>query len=247
MESKYSNEQLYTNYPDGIEHHYWNLSRNKIIVDLLNRYDLTQKRVLEIGCGRGIVVQYLDNHNIDCYGVDIADGTPVQENDKIFLGTNALDLDLVLKNSVEVILLLDVIEHIENPEVFLGDIQMAFPNAGWFIIAVPARKEIWSNYDQFYGHFRRYNKHLLCAHVSVLDGKIERIHYLYHLLYYPALLLKVFNIKRNVYLRPPKGDVMKKIHYLLAILFHIEYKLRLSRMLGTSVISLINISHTRKL
>jgi hypothetical protein len=46
------------------------------------------------------------------------------------------------------ILLRDVVEHIEDAGTFLRDLLRAFPNARHVLIAVPARMELWSNYDE---------------------------------------------------------------------------------------------------
>src|ERR1700761_7761719 len=52
--SPYIEQQYSENYPPGVEHTYWHLARNAIVVENLRA--LSAKTVLDIGCGRGILV-----------------------------------------------------------------------------------------------------------------------------------------------------------------------------------------------
>lgn len=242
MEGTYNATQLSTNYPNGIENHYWNAARNIILARIIGRLKLKDKTLLEIGCGRGVVVNYLHDKGFDCWGVDLAEGEPLKNSTKIFMGKSAFDLDASFRNQIETILLLDVIEHIATPEQFLLQIKQAFPNALYYILTLPARQELWSNYDEFYGHFRRYNKEMLVKHTKGLTGKIVRLTYFFHLLYYPARVLKGLKIKRNVYLLPPKGIFQKIIHTMFKWLFYIEFKIVPGIVPGTSLLGVIRLS-----
>ncbi|QQS52151.1 MAG: class I SAM-dependent methyltransferase [Bacteroidota bacterium] len=242
MEGSYNDTQLLTNYPNGIENHYWNASRNIILEKVLNRQQLKNKTLLEIGCGRGVVVQYLNERGFDCWGVDLAAGEPIKKSTKIYMSKSAFDLDASFRNKVDAILLLDVIEHLPSPEEFLLKVKESFPNALYYLLTVPARQELWSNYDEFYGHFRRYNKEMLVKHTKGLTGKIVRLTYFFHLLYYPARVLKGLKIKRNVYLLPPKGIFQKLIHTMFKWLFYIEFKIVPGIVPGTSLLGVIRLS-----
>ena len=59
--------------------------------------------------------------------------------------------------SIEAISLFDVIEHIEYPIEFLNGLIAHFVNVKYIIITIPAEVELWTNFDVFYGHFKRYN------------------------------------------------------------------------------------------
>ena len=56
---QFENDDFDLAYPPGIEYHYWNLARNHIIEHQLNAITSSGIRILEIGCGKGIVVDYL--------------------------------------------------------------------------------------------------------------------------------------------------------------------------------------------
>jgi hypothetical protein len=70
--SEYTIEQYCENYPTGIERYFWNVARNAIIARSLKRGHMHTWPLLDIGCGRGIVVEYLRSQGINCIGCDTA-------------------------------------------------------------------------------------------------------------------------------------------------------------------------------
>ena len=46
-------------YPPNMEKYWWNLARNKIIAESLRRHLSKNDPILEVGCGKGIVTNYL--------------------------------------------------------------------------------------------------------------------------------------------------------------------------------------------
>ena len=66
------------------------------------------------------------------------------------------DLPEEERRGVTTLLVLDVIEHLEDPIAFLREVLSSFPDVSSLIVTVPAREELWSAFDDFYGHHRRY-------------------------------------------------------------------------------------------
>ena len=65
------------------------------------------------------------------------------------------------------------------------------------LITVPARQEVWSNYDEYYGHYRRYDLAKLRATITSIGFIPSELGYLYGLLP-PALLLPSLGMERPV-------------------------------------------------
>jgi 2-polyprenyl-3-methyl-5-hydroxy-6-metoxy-1,4-benzoquinol methylase len=152
----FTDDQLQRLYPDGIENHYLNHARNAIIHRFLKKNRLHEKHILEIGSGRGVVVRYLNDRGLFCIGVEQAAVIPVTGIDHVFYPqTDAFDLAAELKRTISVVMLLDVIEHIEEPTQFMEKITQYFPAMKYFLVTVPAGQELWTNYDEFNGHYRR--------------------------------------------------------------------------------------------
>jgi hypothetical protein len=66
--------------------------------------------------------------------------------------------DMPLDGSYDLIMLLDVIEHVEFDKYFLTDIVTRYSGSkGRVLITVPAFQSIYGRHDAFLGHYRRYN------------------------------------------------------------------------------------------
>ena len=137
-----------------------------------------------MGCGRGLVLHFLRTSGVDVTGVELAPVEPIAEMSQfIYTGLDARDLPLEVRSRTEGLMLLDVIEHIENPGEFLRKLLDALPAVKIILIAVPARKELWSNYDEHYGHFRRYDEAQLRAHLQEGGANPVALRYLFRPLY----------------------------------------------------------------
>lgn len=239
MRTEFQEQQFENIYPKGIEKHYWNNSRNIHIKNKLRKLGLKSEAILEIGCGRGVVVNYLRENLINCTGVELAEN-PIDDNcEHLLYGMNAFELPETFRKNITVILLLDVIEHIEAPINFLDQVKKAFPLVEYYLITVPARQEIWSNFDEFNNHFLRYNKKNIVEHTSILKGEIIYLSYLFRLLYFPARILKYLGKDRETIIKAPKSTISKVIHKVLTFWFVLENKFILPGVPGTSLMTII--------
>jgi SAM-dependent methyltransferase len=188
-ETAFTNEQFLDAYPDGYGDHYWTIARSQMVLGEIRRIEketgVKLSRILEIGCGRGFVVQFMRSAGRDCYGVELSKITdPLEEVEPyLFSGIDCVDLPADFRNEVDAILLLDVIEHVDDPVDFLSNIRRAYANAKWVVIHVPARMEIWSNFDSHYGHFRRYDPEMLKDHINRAGYSLLRSRYCFILQY----------------------------------------------------------------
>ena len=63
--------------PDGIEYHYWNVARFKIINQFIKKIAITIKGI-SIGCGIGVDVKLLRDYDIDVIGVEPSNVKPIE-------------------------------------------------------------------------------------------------------------------------------------------------------------------------
>jgi len=233
----FDDKQYANAYPDGVADHYWHLARNDIIADSLTDEAYNDAVVLEVGCGRGFVVNSLRMRGFDVYGVELANVEVTHQAERfVTVATDALELPISFRESVSVVLLLDVIEHIADPISFLRSLKIAYPRLAKVVVTVPARQEIWSNFDDYFGHFRRYDLESSRALVREVEGELVTVRYFFHVLYFSALLVRLLRLKRGVKLAGPSTRRGRIVNRIIAKIFGYEYKLALRRLPGSSLL-----------
>lgn len=234
MTTIYSQHQYEMCYPPGVEHHWWTLARNRLLADLLRQEPAASAALLEIGCGKGIVVKGLRELGFNIRGVELATVTPATGAETLVdSGVDACDLPPERRAQVTGLLLLDVIEHLPDPELFLRKLHASFPNVSLVIITVPAREEIWTNFDVFTGHHRRYTLETLEQLLGGLDWKIARMSYFFRISYLPMRLMAALGMDRETFIRAP-GRWMRPLHWLVAQACRLEQAVVSHRVRGSS-------------
>lgn len=222
-------------YPNGIENHYWQRARIDILCDVLKCNKILNLKYLEIGCGKGIVVQSLRQKGLDVCGVELANISPLSTvQEYVLTGTSFIDLTEPSRNEYTGILLLDVIEHIENPSEFIMEIFNYYPNVKELVLTVPAKQALWSNYDEFNGHYKRYELSDLSILAKDTNSNIVDQGYFFHALYPVAKLLLKSKNNRSLEINAPTGFA-KILHACIAQGFYWEYKILPSQISGSSL------------
>ena len=226
-------------YPPGIEHSYWHVARNRIIHRTMARHLPRDARVLEVGCGTGVVTRHLRARGWDCTGVDL--GVPADHGagePYLHLGADALTLPDDLRNSITALALFDVIEHVPDAPGFLQSLLGAYPNVRHVVITVPAGMRLWSDFDDHYGHYRRYDRRMITDELARSGIAPLQHRYFFHAL---ALAIRVNNMlfarKRQLEFKAPRPGASRLLNRLLGGLFSLEEQLLPGAMPGSSIIA----------
>ena len=143
----------YINYYREIEdRHPWFVARSKLFLNLMPRNK--NSSILDFGCGSGSFLNRLNNAGyMDLSGVDVSENNNASD---CFVITKTIQ-----KRKYDVILMMDVLEHIEDDAAILRKIKSHLKPKGMLLLSVPAYHFLWSNHDILNMHYRRYNRHSL--------------------------------------------------------------------------------------
>jgi len=234
MTTTFSEHQYDMRYPLGIEHHWWTHARNQLLAKLLLRESGSTDSLLEVGCGRGVVVKSLKDSGFNIRGVELAEVKPMHGAQLLVeSGTDAFELPLERRSEVTGILMLDVIEHLPDPEQFLKKLESSFPKLAVVIITVPACPELWSENDTFCGHYRRYTLDTLEQLSKDLNWTTKNAGYFFRLPYLPMRLVSLLGIHPAAKLNPP-GKTTRSLHRLVSSACQLEEELLPPRIRGSS-------------
>jgi len=142
------------------DYHWWFSARREILLELLQRQvpPATERLVVEIGCGTGGNLKYLQNH-YRVMGVELsptaADLARQRVDCPIFTGDFTEEL-VPYWDEIDAVILADVLEHINDDAAFLRQVIASMKEGASLLISVPAHPFLWSSHDRVLRHLRRY-------------------------------------------------------------------------------------------
>ena len=183
--------------------HPWEQARLEIvkkkIFEIKKNNDFEKINIIDIGCGDLYVLENL----VDCFSFELCFGIDISFSDDQLLKFNSKlnskninvckDLEEVKvdKDSVSIILLLDVVEHIEDDKLFMKSLHnYSFINSDTrIIITVPSYDFLFSRHDDLLLHFRRYSSNGIMSLVTGSSFEMVSRGYFFSLLILPRLLV----------------------------------------------------------
>jgi len=247
IKTAFKKNQIENIYPAGSENHFWNLARNYTIKRWIKSEFDNLGVCFDVGCGKGYTISYLRKNGYEAYGSDIADYIPIDDAIKFaFPKTELSQIPHDITQKVDCILLLDVIEHLPQPDKLLLEITKIFPNASKLLITVPARQEIWSNFDEFNCHYLRYSHRDFVKLAKRLNFILLKSSYFFHILYLPIFITKLLRIKRSTNFPVPASKFSVYINLIISFYFIIEQYIIPKKVYGTSLIGVFSFNRELK-
>lgn len=101
--------------------------------------DITKVKVLDVGCGSGKFVRYLRNRSIDACGVEPSKALFDRYlfGERFYLNCTVESLSSRIETPWTVIMVLDVLEHVEDPESFIKALRKILAEDGLIFIVTP--------------------------------------------------------------------------------------------------------------
>jgi len=173
--------------------YWWHVGRRDVVKVLLSRF-LEQKKnyILEIGCGTGGNVRMLSTFG-KVIGID-----PSKEAVHFCRGRGFRDAILgrgektnFPSEHFDLVVALDVFEHIENDEVAFRESFRILKKGGYLLLTVPAYQFLWSEHDEVLDHKRRYTASVMRSKAKKAGFEIVKISYLITFLFPIVVLYRV--------------------------------------------------------
>ncbi|MFA6449286.1 MAG: class I SAM-dependent methyltransferase [bacterium] len=182
-------EEFFDEFHEKERTNFWHNGRKNIIYNLIRKYSKPGGRLIELGCGSGNIIEFLNRRGIPIEGGDIFQKAIEYAKKKFPAKFYRLDLnELPFREEFDAIGLFDALEHIEDDSKALRNIRRGLKKDGLLYITVPAGKNLWSNYDEFYCHKRRYDKSELEAKLGEAGFEVVKMSF-YVFFLYPAVYL----------------------------------------------------------
>jgi SAM-dependent methyltransferase len=190
------------------DHHWWFSARRQILRAVVGAVAPahTGLAVADIGCGTGAnLAAMADGYR--CLGIDPApEAIRLAQSRFPALDFRVSDDPRCLTDHLAeggVILMTDVLEHVEDDRRLLATAVDALPAGGHAVITVPADPSLWSGHDIVFGHYRRYRLEELVALWSGLPVEAVAV------THFNARLLPVIRLIRRWQgtSRRPGGDL----------------------------------------
>jgi SAM-dependent methyltransferase len=169
-------------YRELYERHWWWRARTEFIAETLQRLSPATRTetILDVGCGDGLffdrLTKFGEVEGVEP-GAELVNESNPQRN-RIYLCQ--FDERFQPGKQYSLILMLDVLEHLENPSAALQLVAQLLKSGGRFVATVPAFLALWTNHDVLNHHQTRYTKATFREVARESSLRIDEERYLYH-------------------------------------------------------------------
>ncbi|MEA5593945.1 class I SAM-dependent methyltransferase [Rivularia sp. UHCC 0363] len=243
-------KDFYLQYASVEDKHWWFVARRQIIEQVILKLNLPKNaQILEAGCGTGGNLQMLSRYGkVSAMELDEIACQLANQRQVIQVKRGSLPDNIPFNSQYDLILILDVIEHLDDDLSALKALYYKLKPGGYLLVTVPAYQFLWSEHDEINHHKRRYR---LTGLKQVVKNAGYKIGYGS---YFNTVLFPVVAIVRGLAKLPkqnknqPSSDLVlpsKPVNQIFKWLFASERYLinRLSLPFGVSILLLARKPH----
>jgi 2-polyprenyl-3-methyl-5-hydroxy-6-metoxy-1,4-benzoquinol methylase len=224
---------------ESISEHWYYRSKAKALSNLLGKS--APKHILDVGAGSGFFSRYLLANSsaqlASCVDISYPEEFDDQEAGKPILFRRSIE-----KNDADVVLLMDVLEHVDDDVGLLAHYVEKAPMGARFVISVPAFEFLWSGHDVFLEHKRRYQLAQLEQVVKKAGLKVTQGGYFFGAVFPIAAVMRLVKRMTTDAHKPTQSDLSAHhplVNGILAAACSAEVPLmKLNRLAGLTVFCL---------
>jgi SAM-dependent methyltransferase len=160
--------------------YWWHVAKRQLVLDLLSRHAPAPGRLIEGGVGSARNLLEFQAHGYDVAGLDIMPESVSHAHERGLSDVQVHDLTQPWpfpNASADVVVLLDVLEHLPDPVSTLGHMHAVLRPGGRVILTVPAHQWLYGDWDAALGHYRRYRPSEVRRHATEAGFAVERLSY----------------------------------------------------------------------
>jgi SAM-dependent methyltransferase len=177
------------------DRHWWYRGRRTVLDGVISGLSLPEgARILDAGCGSGRNMLELARLGT-VTGIEMSDASVALARERAVgevISGSVLDMPFA-DDSFELIVSLDVIEHLEDDLGALREFRRAVAPGGTLLVTVPAYQWLWSGHDEINHHHRRYTRRTLQRVAERAGWRQARTTYFNSLLLPAAIVLRVLD------------------------------------------------------
>jgi 2-polyprenyl-3-methyl-5-hydroxy-6-metoxy-1,4-benzoquinol methylase len=177
-------------YPELYRKHWWWRAREEILLREIGRmlHSTTDAEILDVGCGAGLFFDALTRFG-RVTGVE-SDATALERSGKWRSQIHIGDLTSIT-GRYNLILLLDVLEHLHDPEIVLRQAAGRLAPGGHILVTVPAFNWLWTTHDDLNHHVRRYSAAAIRETIRKAGLAAVDASYMFQSLIVPKIMMRI--------------------------------------------------------
>jgi SAM-dependent methyltransferase len=173
------------------ERHWWWRSREAYVLGWVDRLRREAPggglRILDVGCGDGLFFERLERFGrVEGVEPDASLVSDPRWRDRIRVA--AVGEGALPEAAYDLVVMLDVLEHIADDRAALGEVRAALRPGGHLLLTVPALQALWSRHDEVNAHHRRYDRRGLARLLGAAGFEVRDVRYFFAWTVAPLLL-----------------------------------------------------------